>query len=190
MSHGAIDDVRKHSEGKKHNELYNAKTKSTKVTSYYVSNSSNSIDQGVINAETLFSVALAKHNVPFTFADHFTKLVKKAFPDSSIAKKYACGRSKSTQIIKRAIDPLQRAEVVQRCQNSKFLLLIDESNDHNCEKGLVILVRAAETTGVATRFLDMPIVNVGSGENIFNAIDAVFRYMIFRVNGITCELVE
>ena len=51
--------------------------------------------------------------------------------------------------------------------------MIDESHDHNCEKGLVIIVRAAETSRVNTRFLDMPIVNVGSNENIFSHIDPV-----------------
>ena len=37
VSHGANDNVRKHGVGKKHNELYNARNKSTKVTNYYVS---------------------------------------------------------------------------------------------------------------------------------------------------------
>ena len=50
-----------------------------------------------------------------------------------------------------------------------------ESNDNNSEKGLFILVRVTEPAGVATRFLDMPVVNTGTGENIFNAIDNSFR---------------
>ena len=154
------------------------------MTKYYVSSNSSSLDENVIKAETLISLAIAKHNVPLAFADHLAKVVKVAFPDSSIAKKYACGRGKTTQIIKRAIDPLQRAKVVEMCQNNKFSLMIDESNDHNCDKGLVILVRAAETSRVHTRFLDMPVVNVGSGENIFNAIDIVFRYI---ENSETCS---
>ena len=178
VSHGGIDDVRRHGEGKKHLELYNTRKSSNQVTKYYVSSNSSSLDENVIKAETLISLAIAKHNVPLAFADHLAKVVKVAFPDSSIAKKYACGRGKTTQIIKRAIDPLQRAKVVEMCQNNKFSLMIDESNNHNCDKGLVILVRAAETSRVHTRFLDMPVVNVGSGENIFNAIDIVFRYIV------------
>ena len=42
----------------------------------------------------LITLAMAKHNVPLAFADHLAKVVKVAFPDSSIAKKYACCRGK------------------------------------------------------------------------------------------------
>ena len=99
VSHGEIDDVRRHGEGKKHLELFNARKSTNKVTKYYVSSNSSSLDENVIKAETLISLAMAKHNVPLAFADHLAKVVKVAFPDSSIAKKYACGRGKTTQII-------------------------------------------------------------------------------------------
>ena len=85
---------------------------------------------------------------------------------------------KTTQIIKRAIDPLQRAQVVEMCQNNKFSLMIDESNDHICNKGLVLLVRAAETSRVHTRFLDMPVVNVGGGENILKRFQSCFIHIL------------
>ena len=64
------------------------------MTKYYVSSNSSSLDENVIKAETLISLLMAKHNVPLAFADHLAKVVKVAFPDSSIAKKYACGRGK------------------------------------------------------------------------------------------------
>ena len=86
----------------------------------------------MIKAETLISLAIAKDNVPLAFADHLALLVKQAFPYSAIAKEYACCRSKTTQWM--AIDPLQRAQVVKMCQNNNFLLMIDESNDHNYKK--------------------------------------------------------
>ena len=104
VSHGGVDDVRRHGEGKKHLELFNARKSTNQVTRYYVSSNSSSLDENVIKAETLISLAMAKHNVQLAFADHLAKVVKVAFPDSSIAKKYACGRGKTTQIIKPAID--------------------------------------------------------------------------------------
>ena len=70
----------------------------------------------MIKAETLISLAIAKHNVPLAFADHLAQLVKEAFPDSAIAKEYACCRGKTTEMIKRAIVLLQRAQVVEMCQ--------------------------------------------------------------------------
>ena len=174
VSHGGVCYVKKHGEGKKHKDLFRAKSQGNKMTNFLTSSKESDVDLSVIIVETLFSVMLAEHNAPLALSDHFKKLVKQMFPDSNIAKKYACGRSKSTQIVKRAIDPIQREKVVQLCQD-KFSLLIDESNDNNSEKGLVILVRVTEESGVVTRFLDMPIVNIGTGDNIFNAIDRTFR---------------
>ena len=99
VSHGGIDNVRRHGEGKKHLELFKARKSTNQVTKYYVSSNSSSLDENVIKAETLISLAMAKHNVPLAFADHLAKVVKAAFPDSSIAKKYAWVRGKTTQII-------------------------------------------------------------------------------------------
>ena len=44
----------------------------------------------LIKAETRFSYFIAEHNVPFSVASHFNKLVKSLFPDSEIAKNYKC----------------------------------------------------------------------------------------------------
>ena len=68
------------------------------MTKYYVSSNSSSLDENVIKAETLISLAMSKHNVPLAFADHLAKVVKVASPDSSIAKKYACGRGKIAHV--------------------------------------------------------------------------------------------
>ena len=48
-------------------------------------------------------------------------------------------------------------------------ILIDESND-NTDKSCIILVRVFDQevgNDVLTRFLDMPIVNIGTARNIF-----------------------
>ena len=73
VSHSEIDDVRRHGEGKKHLELFNARKSTNQMTKYYVSSNSSSLDENVIKAETLISLAMAKHNVPLAFADHLIK---------------------------------------------------------------------------------------------------------------------
>ena len=55
VSHGKIDNVRRHGEGKKHLELFNARKSTNQVTKYYVSSNSSSLDENVIKAETLIS---------------------------------------------------------------------------------------------------------------------------------------
>ena len=60
VSHGGINDVKKHGEGKKHKDLFRAKSQGNKMTSFFTSSKESDLDQSVIMAETLFSVMLAE----------------------------------------------------------------------------------------------------------------------------------
>ena len=55
-------------------------------------------DNSVICAEVLMTQYLIEHNVPFSSADHLTDLVKQMFPDSRIASKFACRRTKASAV--------------------------------------------------------------------------------------------
>ena len=57
-------------------------------------------DLSVIRAEVLFTDFLVEHSIQPAVADHTGELFRQMFPDSRIAKKYACARTKTTQIIK------------------------------------------------------------------------------------------
>ena len=48
----------------------------------------------------MFADFIVQHNLSFATADHFCKNVSKMFPDSTIAKKFSCGKRKTTQIVK------------------------------------------------------------------------------------------
>nr|XP_034324959.1 uncharacterized protein LOC109619707 [Crassostrea gigas] len=61
------------------------------------------------------------------------------FPDSKIASKFSCSRTKTTQIVKRFPAPSLHQEVVEHLKNNPFSLAIDESNDRYCDKSLAIL---------------------------------------------------
>ena len=50
----------------------------------------------VQRAEALFVHFIAEHNMPFRTGDHFTKLVKKMFPDSEIARQFQCSQTKTS----------------------------------------------------------------------------------------------
>ena len=131
----------------------------------------------LIMAENLFNNFVAEHNLPFVVADHFTQLCSKLFPDSKIASKFACKCTKCTQIIKRAIAPSLEDKVVQMCKKQPFSILCNESNDRGAEKCFAILVRVFDEISKKARtfFLDMPIVNIGTGENLFNVLDKCLR---------------
>ena len=71
VSHGGIDDVRRHGEGKKHLELFNARKSTNQVTKYYI-HQILAHWMRMLSKLRLISLAMAKHNVPLAFADHLS----------------------------------------------------------------------------------------------------------------------
>ena len=49
-------------------------------------------------------------------------------PNSEIARKFACGRTKTTAIVKEALSPYYHAKAIHNMSNP-FSVLMDESND-------------------------------------------------------------
>ena len=89
------------------------------------------------------------------------------FPDSSIAKKFTCGHTETAAIIKEALGPHFLSKIIN--DMSKFFSIkIDESNNKT-DKSCIIFVCVFDSCvgDIHTRFLDMPIVNVGTACNLF-----------------------
>ena len=129
------------------------------------------VSAGTMKSEALWAMFVAKHNLPFLASDHANKLFPKMFPDSELAKQFSCGRTKTTAIVKEGLAPHFLNKVTRELTNP-FSILMDESNDKT-DKSCIILVRMFDSSvGEShTRFLDMPIVNVGTAvNNLFTAL--------------------
>ena len=63
------------------------------------------LDKLVSAAEVKVTGLLAEHNLPFLTEYHLGPLFRNIFPDSKIAKAYACGKTKASYILNRAIAP-------------------------------------------------------------------------------------
>ena len=87
-----------------------------------------------------------------------------------LADNVACGRTKTTLIVKEALSPHYLKSVVDSMM-FPFSLMMDESNVKT-DKSCIILVRTVDGQcgEVRTRFLDMPVVNIGTAENSFHAL--------------------
>ena len=92
------------------------------------------------------------------------------FPDSEIAKNFFCGHTKAAAIITKALVPHYLAQTLHDMSTSSSIMM-DESNDKN-DKSCIILARVYDSSvgDVRTRFLDMPIVNIGTARNLFDAL--------------------
>ena len=72
---------------------------------------------------------VAKHNLAFLKSEHASKLFAQMFPDLKIARKFACGRTKTTAIVKEAFSPYYHAKAIHNMSNPFSVFLMDESND-------------------------------------------------------------
>ena len=116
---------------------------------------------------------MVEHNLSFYLADHFTHLTSIMFPDSKIAKSFRSARTKTTCVVTGALFPHFNNPVISLCQNKPFSILCDEGND-NDDKNFAILVRLWDDKlgKPVTRFLHMPVCNIGTADKLFEAIDS------------------
>ena len=174
ISHGGISDVRKHLATFKHQQL--AKATSSCGDLRELIPQSNPIEDTVTRAEILFANFVAEHNLPFATANHFTRLTHAMFSDSKIARAFSCARTKTTCIIKGALHPHFTDPIIQLCKNGPFSILCDEDSDTD-DKHLAILVRLWDNDlgAPVTRFLNMPVCNIGTATKLFECIDTTLQ---------------
>lgn len=166
VSHGGRNDITKHIGVKNHRDLASAASSSRSLSAIFERPTS----LRVIEAETRWALFVAHHNLAFLSSDHATKLFPKMFGDSKLAKNFGCSRTKCTAIIKEALAPYYTAKLKENLINP-FSVMIDESNDKT-DTSCIILVRVLdpEIGDIRTRFVDMPVVNVGNARNLFDAL--------------------
>lgn len=131
----------------------------------------------VLSAEMKWAAFLAEHDVPVNISENIQELFISMFPDSKIAQQFTCARTKATYLITDGFGYSVHSSLVDRLKETKFSILIDESNKIQGQKYLHILVRyfANEEQSVITEFYKAVIVNQGRAENIITAINAAFE---------------
>ena len=178
VAHGSKSDNVRHASSASHCTLQKSTSSNIQpqMQSFYVSSKTTGLSTNVLSAEVKFAQFVAEHNLPFSVADHFTKLAKQLFPDSDIAGKFSSGRMKTTMIVKNALAPRLDANVVKLCQNNRFSLLTDESNDQGGEKTLVILVKVfdPEIARAVTRFVDITSVQARTSSKQSTTVSGIY----------------
>lgn len=171
ISHGGINDVKKHHTTTKHKDSQKASDSSKSLGSFFPT-SASAFDSSVIRSEVLFANFIAKHNLPFLLADHYTHLAHVMFPDSKIADAFSSARTKTTCVVKGALFPYFTDPVYEMCRNGPFSILCDEGTDCD-DKNFAILVRIWDKNQEkpVTRFFDVPICNIGDAATFFDHLD-------------------
>lgn len=135
------------------------------------------------NQETVFNLATRKaelkiimrvveHNLPLKFLDHEARFDQSSFPDSNIAKRITCGRTKGTQIITTILAPASMEEAAAALQVSKYSIIIDETTDISAKQCLGIVARYfwRKHHEVRNRFLGIMEVADETAQGLFTAL--------------------
>jgi hypothetical protein len=154
ITHSGSGDIDKHRASKGHKKV-EVSAKNTRPMTGYLGHGANK-DQAVIRAEVMFAELATQLNWPIASNDLVTKTVKAAFPDSAIAKKYACGRSKATAIVKELAKD-GKLEITDKIATAPFCLATDGSNDLRNKQFPVVINYTDLDVGVCCRLLSVPV---------------------------------
>ena len=142
IAHGGFDDVSRHVKSARHVSKGVSLQNTQKLSNFFATSNTAESDMDVIRAETLFAHFLVEHNIPISAADHAGSLFRKMFPGSAIAKEYASGRTKTTEIIK-TCSRESAIDLAKRMKEGPFIVGTDGSQEGG-EKYFPIVVRALD----------------------------------------------
>ena len=130
------------------------------------------LKEDTIRAEVMMVELLTELNLSMNAATTLTASFKKMFPDSVIAQRFQCSRTKTTAIVKDLA--LKHKELLhQRMKSGPFSLATDGSNDSNAKLyPIVVRTLNPETLAVEAEVVSLPVLEESAtGENIFNLLD-------------------
>ena len=100
---GGRTDINNHVKSTKHVKNANEKTSCRSMDNYVKKTDSTpsgkALERAVRKAELMFTDLIIDSNLQVAVMDKITLIVKKAFPDSAIAQKFASGASKTAAVI-------------------------------------------------------------------------------------------
>ena len=179
VSSGGKNDVKKHFSNPTHERAVQDARKTGRQTKMDELRGikRDSLEDQVAKAEALWATFVSDHNLPFAISDCFSDLARKMFPDSKIAEKFSCRRTKTAAVITEALAPMEAAKTTMLAQQGPCAIMVDESNKLDNDKTCAILLRVInpEMGKVQNRFLDMPICNKATGANLFAEINKAFE---------------
>jgi len=168
IGHAGYYDVTRHIKTSKHESAARAVSNTSSLTMFQPAK----VQPSATHAEVLFQGMVIEHNLPLAINDHFSKLVPRMFPDSAIARQYACARTKATHVTYAiAGHSVEQIKKEIGHGNKMFSLATDGSSDEEDKFFPILITHEDQTTGlITTSFLDMPGVNSATGENIAEAL--------------------
>ena len=180
-SHQGFSDVQRHMKSTTHVNMSKAITDNRKVSDIFApSKREAELREAIVRAEVLHTNFIAQHNLSFLSSDHVTKLYEKMFPDSKIAKRFACSRKGTACILNGAMMPSLKVSLTTYMKIDKFVIVNDGSCDTGLEKMNAVCIHIFDderSNEVEVKFFNMRTTSSEhcfTTESLFNTIDNAF----------------
>ena len=181
-SHQGKADVARHVASTSHERAAKAVQSSGTLDCFAVhvtcSSGMGAVESKTRRAEVKMACAMAVHNIPLAFADHFSPLLRDMVPDSEIARGYQSAKTKTTCIITGTLKEHYQKDLVAKLKKLPFSISIDGSNDTSLEKMNPMTVNLFDVNSVSHLFLDMCTTTgygAATAETIFGKMDQVLN---------------
>lgn len=167
-AHMGIADVKRHVESDTHKSMQKTFDKQPGAKTFVLTSSQE--HTSVIEAEVRASMFLCQHNLPLSTLDHLGPLMRSMFPDSQIAAKFHCGRTKTSAIVN-AIGPEYLKIAEDAMKTDPFSICTDGSNDNGLYKMNPMLIHVMTSDGMQSQLLDMGLTEGSTAVVLFDKMD-------------------
>ena len=124
-------------------------------------------------AEMKLAALIVEKDLPFYIMDCLIPLCKDVFHDSKIAKRLSSKRTKTTQIIKKAVGNnfLEKLYSKLKQEGHFFSIIMDETTDQSSIKQCALtVIFMDEDSEIKTRFFDMFEVKSGTANSLYDGL--------------------
>ena len=155
ISSGGIADCKQHLKGKTHMLIIKGRSSQETLLSTFSSNLTVGLspkDQ-VTKAEVLQAWKIVEGNMSFASASGDAKRFQEMFPDSSIAKKYSQGETKTKYTIQYGILPYFKSKLLEDLSDTPFVFKFDETTNSQVKKQYDGYIMSSVTNKMTTAYV-------------------------------------
>lgn len=176
ISHGGENDIIRHLKSTTHVENTKAVASSSKISSFF--SQKNTHDDDKAFAEALYCYHSTMHSHSYLSTGCASGLFKSMFPDSNIAKKYSCGRTKTAAIVTKVLGPFSRDIVLKRLSNDHYFSISTDASNKGHIKTFPIILRYFDASkGIQSSLLSFYSLEAEDSVTISNSlIDQLGKY--------------
>ena len=147
--------VSSHAKSQKHKRNITLQKENTTLSAFFVKTNSNE-EQLVILAELVSTYHGVIHHHSYASQDCGNKLLKKLCPDSAVASKLSCGRTKAGSYLESVLGPKAQEMCIKDLKNVFFFSIGTDASNKGNKKLYPIVVRYfSKTCGVVDAVLDL-----------------------------------